>query len=250
MKYLLLVMLFPIGCKNITRYNNDYKVSNEVLDTIRITPAKVAAKPALFENAFVRGFSQTVNNFNVTLYGINIGKLKVTSGRIVACDPLHIDEYGIPYTQVFPTGEFPVQLSIAKLDEEESIAFARVNLSDEPVERWELALLEGQSPLPVGDKKMHGFSVDGGVGIFVDETAIKDLEIDKLSSLDAPLYKEMEQHYHFDWRYAMYHFGQNNLAAFSTGFGDGYFGTYIGFNAKGQPCRLLTDFGLFDWKAK
>ncbi|MES2648941.1 MAG: DUF4241 domain-containing protein [Bacteroidota bacterium] len=250
MKYQLLAVLLLFGCKNINLNNNDYKISKEVVDTIKVIPAKIVAMPYLFEQAYNKGFTQTVNNFKVNLYGITIGKIKISSGRIITCDPLHIDEYGIAYTQIFPTGEFPVQLSIAKLDEEESIAFARINFSEDIVERWELALQPGQSALPVAAEKIHGFSVDGGVGIFVDEAAVKTLDIDKLQSLDAPLYKEMEQHYHFDWRYALHNFGQHNLAAFSTGFGDGYFATYIGFNSKGIPCRLLTDFGLLKWKNK
>jgi hypothetical protein len=47
----------------------------------------------------------------------------------------------------------------------------------------------------------------------------------------------------------MYNFGKHNLAVFTTGLGDGCYNTYIGFDAKGQPCRLLTDFAIFDWRA-
>ena len=68
--------------------------------------------------------------------------------------------------------------------------------------------------------------------------------------MDGAVYKEMEKHTHYDWRYAMYDFGQHNLAAFTSGFGDGRYSTYIGFAANGKPCRLITDFGLFDWRKK
>ncbi len=68
--------------------------------------------------------------------------------------------------------------------------------------------------------------------------------------MDTELYKEMDKHYHKNWRYTMYNFGQHNLAAFTTGFGDGRYATYIGFDANGKPCRLLSDFGLFDWRKK
>ena len=62
---------------------------------------------------------------------------------------MHIDEYGKPFTQVFPTGEFPVQLSVAKLNDAETIAFARISFSEEPVVKWKFALLEGQLPIPL-----------------------------------------------------------------------------------------------------
>ncbi|HEX8335065.1 MAG TPA: DUF4241 domain-containing protein, partial [Segetibacter sp.] len=178
--------------------------------------------------------------------------LKVISGHIVACDPLHIDEYGKPFTQVFPTGEFPVQLSIAEVGGEETAAFARINFSDEPVVKWQLALHEGQKPLPVGDEEIHGYSVDAGVGIFMDQESIKALDTKRIWDLESKheLFKEMDKHYHGDWRYTMYNFGQHNLAAFSTGVGDGRYATYIGYDANGKPCRLVTDFGLFDWRKR
>lgn len=161
---------------------------------------------------------------------------------------MHIDEYGKPFTQLFPTGNFPVQLSIARFDEEEVIAFARIHFSDEPVARWEAALLEGQAPLPLGGEKRHGYSVDAGVGIFIDEDANKLLNFDAVNNMDAALYKELDKHYRKNWRYALYDFNGHNLAAFTSGDGDGYYSSYIGFDANGKPCRLVTDFDIIRWK--
>jgi hypothetical protein len=225
-------------------------VSNEVVDTVQSVPAKLNAKPVLFETAFVKGTTEKVKSSSVYFYGVTIGKLKVTSGRVVACDPMLIEEYGKPYTQVFPTGEFPVQLSIAKFDNGETLAFARINFSDAPVEKWEHALLEGQLPIPLEGKEEYGFIVDSGVGSFMDEDASKAFDKKQGSSFEGELYKEMDKHYHHRWRYALYNFGNHNMAAFSTGFGDGRYATYIGFDANGKPCRLLSDFGLFDWRTK
>ncbi|MEO6721007.1 MAG: DUF4241 domain-containing protein [Ferruginibacter sp.] len=244
MKYILIALTF-ISCNHISRHDGSVKISTEVLDTIKSLPARVVAAPVLFETAFIKGPTQK-NNKVLNLYGITIGKIKIVSGQIIACDPGHIDEYGIPFTQAFPTGEFPVQLSIVKVDAEETIAFARVKFNDEPVEKWEFALQEGQPPIPVGGKEKYGYSVDLGVGMFVDKEASKVLDKNNLTDLDAALYKEMDKHYHLGWRYTMYNFGNYNLAAFSSGFGDGRYATYIGFDANGKPCRLLTDFGFFD----
>jgi hypothetical protein len=251
MKYLLMAFLF-IACKNMPGKENAQKISNEVLDTIKTPPARVEAAPLLFENAFQVGTTQQLKGSTYNFYGITIGKLKVTSGRIVACDPLHVDEYGKPFTQLFPTGEFPVQLSIAKLGHGEVVAFSRIAFNDDPVERWEFALLEGQASIPVGGEEMHGYSVDAGVGIFMDEAGIKNLDTKRIWDMEGKheIFQEMNKHYHNDWKYTMFNFGNHNMAAFTTGLGDGRYATYIGFNAKGQPCRLLTDFGLFEWKQK
>jgi hypothetical protein len=249
MKYILIAFTF-FACKNTFKQKDYPKISTEVLDTIKSVPARIVATPVLFETAFIKGTTQRVKSSTFDLYGITIGKLKIVSGHIIACDPLHIDEYGIPFTQLFPTGEFPVQLSIANLDNEEMIAFGRINFSDEPVAKWEFALQEGQKPIPVGGEEMHGYAVDAGIVIFFDKEAKKALDEKKLTEMDAELYKEMDKHNHDLWKYAMYNVAEHNLAAFTTGLGDGRYATYIGFDATGKPCRLITDFGLFDWRKK
>ena len=248
MKYILIAITL-LSCHDSAR-KNSLTISTELLDTIKTRPAKLDAQPLLFEAAFIKGTTRKVKDATVNLYGVTIGKLKISSGYIVACDPGHIDEYGIPFTQIFPKGQFPVQLAIAKVENEEAIAFARINFSEEPVEKWEFALQEGQSPVPVGGKKMHGYSTDLGLGIFADKDASSALDKTSLTSLDAALYQEMNKHYHNDWRYNMHHFGQHNMAVFSSGFGDGYYGNYIGFDAAGKPCRLITDFNVVNWKTK
>jgi hypothetical protein len=44
-----------------------------------------------------------------------------------------------------------------------------------------------------------------------------------------------------------YNFENHNWLLSSTGYGDGHYGTYVGYDAKGQLCRILTDFGLVVW---
>jgi hypothetical protein len=248
MKYILIAFAF-VACTNTSK-KSELKISTEVLDTVKTVPATITAAPLLLEKAFINGSTEKIKNTDVTLYGITIGKLKITSGHIVACDPLHVDEYGLPYTQLFPTGEFPVQLSIAKAGEGEMTAFARILFSEAPVVRWELALLKDQKPLAVGGEDIHGYGVDWGRAIFMDEAAIKSIDLVAIADSDHPLYKEMDKHYHNDWKYAMFNAGNYNIAAFTTGSGDGTFATYIGFDAAGKPCRLVSDFGLFEWRKK
>ena len=128
---------------------------------------------------------------------------------------------------------------------EETTAFVRINFSEEPVEKWEFALQEGQAPIPHKGKKIHGYSVNAGMGIFIDEPANRYLDKDQVMQSGGAVYKEITKYYHNDWRYSMYNFGNYNLASFTTGLGDGYYATCTGFDAKGKPCRLITDFDLF-----
>ena len=194
------------------------------------------------------GTTQLKDKATFHLYGLTIGKIKIHSCRIIACDPMIMEEYGIAFTQQFPTGEFPVQLSIAQLEGAETIAYIRINFSNEPVTKWKYALLPDQKPISINDNDYYGYLVDSGMGIFVDEAAAKELEKEKLTQMNARPYMQMDKHYHDGWKYAIHDFGKNNLAVFTAGFGDGRYGTYVGYDASGTPCRLLTDFGLFDWR--
>lgn len=208
------------------------------------------AKPLLFEGAFIHGTTDVERKTTLTFCGISIGKIKIPSGKIIACDPMNIDEYGIAFTQSFPTGEFPVEVAIATMIDAEEIAFARIKFSDAPVERWEFALKPGEEPLPVWGKKMRGYSTDSGTGVYLDETANKPLERDEVTEMDRGIYTAMDKNGRNGWRFATYNYGNHNLASYSSGFGDGFYGTYIGFDAQGKPCRLLTDFGLVDWRKR
>ena len=247
LKYIFIVFLF-CACNNTSTKDNVVPISTEVLDTIRVFPSSASALPHIFETAFKKGTTQTKANATFNVYGITVGKIKINSGRIIACDPMIMEEYGIAFTQKFPVGEFPVQLSIAQLEGAETIAYIRINFSNEPVVKWEYALLPDQKPIGINDNDYYGYIVDSGMGIFVDEASAKELNKEKLTEMTAEPYKQMDKNYHEGWKYAMHDFGKNNLVVFTAGFGDGRYGTYIGYDAKGTPCRLLTDFGLFDWR--
>ena len=236
------------SCQHIS--DHQHEVSTAPLDTIQSAPVDSTASPADFETTFSKGTSKQVGTTSQDFFGITIGTIKLTTGRVIICDPLHMDEYGIPFTQLFPIGTFPVQLAVLQVDEEASLAFARIKFSDEPVVRWEMALREKQPESLFGGDHPEKYCIDGGVAILLDQAASKVLDQEMADNFDGPLFHKMYEHHHIGWRYTMYDFESHNLAAFTTGLGDGCYQTYIGFDANGTPCRLLTDFNLVNWKTE
>ena len=99
----------------------------------------------------------------------------------------------------------------------------------------------------MGRSKIKGFSTDMGAAIYIDKDAVPALDKSNLTSLHAGLYQQMDKHLHNGWRFTIYPFGQYNLAAFTSGFGDGHYASYIGYDLNGQPCRLVTDFAVLSW---
>ena len=138
---------------------------------------------------------------------------------------MNIDEYGIAFTQAFPTGEFPAEVAVATMPDAEEITFARIKFSDAPVGRWEFAFKPGEKPLPIWGKKMRGYSADSGTGVHLDESANDPLERDQVTDMNRGIYTDMNNA-RGGWRFGIFSYGKYNLAFYSTGFRDGFFGTY------------------------
>ena len=248
MRHLLIGLLF-ISC------NNFYKTNNTSAQSIYSSVFKsyqVTAKPEIFETAFFAGTQVDVDSFHLSFYSVDIGKINIESGKIIASDPIEVRDMN-PFVQDFPIGQFPVQLAIAKFSGDERVAFSRILFSDKPVVKWEFALQKGQEQASIFGDTMYGYGVDGGTGLFADEKANEAFT--ELEKKDENLWQqvfihEMQKHSHMTWNYALYNFNGHNIATFSTGLGDGHYATYVGYDEKGNICRLLTDFNLVGWWQK
>ena len=213
---------------------------------------RVTAKPEIFEKAFFGGTQINNDRFPITFYSVDIGKINIESGKIIACDPIVMRDVK-PYIEIFPVGQFAIHLAIAKFNNDERVAFSRIMFSNKPVAKWEFALKKGQSQVSIFGNTIYSYGVDGGTGIFVDmkaNDAFRDLDIKNENLWQQVFDDEMKKHSHKSWEYTIYNFDGHNLAAFSTGMGDGHYATYIGYDDKGNICRLLTDFNLVEWWKK
>jgi hypothetical protein len=169
-----------------------------------------------------------------------IGELTVPSGRIHVSDPLttSFEDPGTPLARQAPTGSFPVEVAIAHFENDDRrVACSRVRFdASAPATRWELALFEGQPPPGADD--MAGYGVDTGTGCFFDAAARAD--VDEATSndwLDA-----MEANAVPTWTWHVAEVGKANVVMCSSGWGDGFYGSWWGFDAAGRVVELVTDF--------
>jgi hypothetical protein len=224
-------------------------LSTEKLDTVKRERYSVEAAPYIFETAFFADTRDRLYGKTVQFFGVNIGKIKIESGKIIACDGIGMNDVRA-FAAVFPIGSFPVQLSIAKIGTDERVAFSRILFSDGAVQKWAPALVPGQRSLTIRDSTYYGYPVDGGTGLFADSVtnAAYSAYIRANPELWESIFiKEMEKHKRSTWDYNLFTLGQHNFAGFSTGWGDGRYGSYIGYDRDGKICQLLTDFELVDW---
>lgn len=199
--------------------------------------------PRIFENAFNDGSIVKSDNQDIIFQKINLGDLKIESGKIVVCDPI-VMHNAIAFKKEFPIGNFPVELAIAKMQKDRRVAFSRIVFSKNNVKNWEYALLPEQEYISLKDSTSYGFGVDSGTGLFIDENGKKIFSTKIDFEWENVFVKKMEENNNIGF---IHSFEGHNLAAFATGYGDGFYSTFIGFDSTGRICRLLIDFSIIDW---
>jgi len=216
-------------------------------------PAEEASGPlpqsVLFSQAFGSGFTVTPPDGPIELSGVEIGKLGVPSGRIVACDPFICDGTEA-FSRRVPAGKFPVQLAMAKLPHDERVALARILFADRPAVRWEMALRPGQTLQDLQPGYIHGYGVDTGTGAFMDAaTQVSYLAATAGEAATMRLVDALNDAPSGSRAWLLRPYGHANVAMFSSGWGDGFYASYFGLDSAGRVVALVTDFGVVEWRA-
>ncbi len=255
----VLVSLLIFSCSN----HQDKKLENGIPCEDPTIPIKVFSSsissskykgqefPTCFEAAFsdstILEVKTECGTNNYSFQTLNIGKLKIESGKIIACDPIVLRD-AISFTDVFPTGDFDVQLAITQDSSKNGrVAFSRILFSNEPVYKWSYAVRDNQQGISVVDTAvfLDCYGVDGGQGVFIDEIAAKKFNLMGQSEWRKAF--SNSKWYKSDFFGSLHKFEDHSLAAFETGHGDGCYGSFIGFDKSGNICRLLTDFQIVLW---
>lgn len=198
------------------------------------------------------------------------GLLRVSSGRVVACDPL-VFLGTDAFTQAFPPGAYPVILAERHGD----VTHALLRLGEARPVRWTQALLPGEVARP---GRVYRYPVDSGTGAYVDDVAARTIATRddainawcaadttrRVDPADADawhramaacttrfgpgLYDQLRAagyHERARWANACVDAATGaNLIVFSSGAGDGAYPVYVGYAADGTAVALVTDFEI------
>lgn len=205
-----------------------------------------------FSRLFAEGKEIETVIGRVTLGTRPAGSLTLTSGRVVACDPLAAHE-SEPFTRAAPAGTFPVTLSVAHFEDgDRRVAGAMVRFGAGAPASWEMALREGDDLSELGEDEVFGYTADSGTGCFMDDDTAR-LVLDHMDAdgLAGALDAELERTFENTWSWANVEFDPEtraNLVAFSAGVGEGHYASYFGLDAAGSAVCLVTDFSLFEYE--
>jgi hypothetical protein len=206
--------------------------------------------PEFLEKAFTDNYTYIdAEKKAYNFYSVDVGKLNVSNGYIIACDPFLFNE-DKPFDTLFPVGQFSVQLAIAQINHDERIGFSRINFSNEDPVRWTIAVTVDQDASNLTDDEICGYGVDSGSGCFMDTSGAKRYStyLDEKEDNYMNVIDEMEATYKHPHSWLLWNKEGFNVTMFSSGWGDGLYATYIGFDSEDSICRLVTDFGLLEWQ--
>lgn len=181
------------------------------------------------------------------------GKINLPTGQLVACDPIITSDMK-PFTVAVPKGEAPVY--VHKERESGCVAYIEIAFSNEPINRWEMALTEGQNLNDLGKEEIFGYPVESGMGCFMDaatQEALNQLEADLFAKKGEDfegIYAEFFHNHFFDTKGAIDQFAflkpssdiSGTIFAFEAGYGEGFYASYIGYDAKGNVAKVMTEF--------
>lgn len=205
--------------------------------------------PEIFERVFI-GSKETDNQGNnVSLYTKRLGEINIQSNKLIVCDPAFLRD-AKPFSCRFPNGKFPVDLAIAKYPDDERIAFSRIVFSDNPVTSWKIANNGPEEFVATTMDSEFGFSVDGGQCMFIDSEAAEGFlsEDSKRTNYWADIFiTQFHNNLVPTWSYLVHTFDKYNLVVYSSGYGDGFYTAYVGYDKNGEVCKLLVDFQFFNW---
>jgi hypothetical protein len=193
---------------------------------------------------------------DVTISTHQIGDLIVPSGEIIACDPLIGPDTRYYFQKTIEPGHYPVIVSVAEFQPsgETRIACAMLRVSDETPVRWEPAFITEPNPNRTDDRITYG--VDAGTGSFMDLDAAQILEelfssYDEFEEFCDRILAEMDKNSIGRYRTAGWANMrvsddiEGNIITFSSGWGDGGYASFWGYDAKDKLTSLVTDFALF-----
>lgn len=193
---------------------------------------------------------------------LDIGEVNFPTGEILACDPLVELEDAKTYIQKVPVGKYPVKIAVVPSKEYgDRYACVKVEFSKNKPVVYELAVTGNEEEMDeANEDEFYGFGVDAGMGCVVDkktqEEYIKYWEkLVEEEDADNPyddIFEELleESFKNFpkyqrdggDWANFIIPNTDLNIPVFASGWGDGEYPSYFGYDEKGGLCGFYIHF--------
>ena len=151
-----------------------------------------------------------------------------------------------PFIQAVPKGRYPLQLAIARIGDDERVAFARIVFAPGPATRWEMALVKGQDPATLAPDEFfgYGWTAAPAASWMPPPCSYEARRNQEGEAFDERLFAELDKTYQHTRSWYLLPTDAGNVAFFSSGYGDGAYPSYFGYDADGRLVAVVTDFLL------
>lgn len=180
----------------------------------------------------------------------HLGSLTFADGGLVIGDPYIMwDDDAKPVIQHLGSTPYEVVAARAVVgpDHRRNAAALLVGPAEEEIVSWDMARWSDPELSGLGGQEMYGYGVDAGTGCFASTSAaptmIRVLSEDE-GMLEDPLSQIFESGKSGGAGVRAPEAGAEPVAVFESGWGDGFYPTWLGRNAAGQIVLVLTDFML------
>ena len=218
--------------------------------------AQITPRPEVLTGAFEAGFVGEAEDERYPVRAIRIGQMNLSSGRLVLADPFLASARDEPLQLALPPGVYPVDVAVADAGESgQRVALARLLIADRPPVRWALAVTAGQDASTLRGDEIFSYGVDAGTGAFIDAAALEWLAREY-----PPARNDAHAALLDDWQtrgeaaagplgipygFALVEqVGPGGIAMFSSGWGDGAYASWVGYDAEDRPVVIVTDFAV------
>jgi hypothetical protein len=251
------ISLVVCGCNN-RQFQANQTTGYYKVDTLKTDALK--KKTVQREVLSSVNYNQVFENKIVDETPINlleIGDLKVPTGKIVACDPLVTINF-TPFNKAVKPGIYPVKIYVAQTKTSgDRYAIAKLEFSTKKADKWVLALHDGEDTSELKNPDDYfGFPVDAGLGGFFDyKAALEYAKFEDQFQKDHPggniytdyLATEFKKNAtdpkeDGDWINLKIPNSDLNITMFRSGYGDGSYPAYWGMTKNNEIVSLVIDF--------
>ncbi len=193
---------------------------------------------------------------------LEIGDVSLPTGEILACDPLVELGEAKAYIQKTPVGKYPVRIAVVPSEDYgDRYACVKVEFSKNNPVVYELAVTGEEEKMDeAAEDEYYGFGVDAGMGCVADKKSQDEYikywnKLEEDGEADNPyddIFEELlaESAKQFpkyqrtggDWANWTIPDTELNIPIFASGWGDGYYPCYFGYDEKGELCGFYILF--------
>lgn len=193
---------------------------------------------------------------------LDIGEVNLPTGEILACDPLVELEEAKAYIQKTPVGKYPVRIAVVPSEDYgDRYACVKVEFSKNTPVVYELAVTGEEEKMDeAAEDEYYGFGVDAGMGCVADKKSQDKYikywnKLEEDGEADDPyddIFEELlaESAQQFpkyqrtggDWANWTIPGTELNIPIFASGWGDGYYPCYFGYDKEEELCGFYILF--------